>query len=44
MSLLYSNTSLSINVHNLIHVVDDVEFFNCTLDMHTKILAFPYES
>lgn len=41
MSLLYGNTSLSINVHNLIHVVDDVEFFNCTLD---KISAFPYES
>jgi len=39
--LIYDNTSLSINVHNLIHIVDDVEYFNCTLD---NISAFPYES
>ncbi|XP_036148989.1 uncharacterized protein LOC118647704 [Monomorium pharaonis] len=41
MPLLYGNTSLSINVHNLIHIVDDVEYFNCTLD---NISAFPFES
>lgn len=41
MPLLYGNTSLSINVHNLIHIVDDVEFFNCTLD---NISAFPFEN
>lgn len=41
MPIIYDNTSLSINVHNLIHIVDDVEYFNCTLD---NISAFPYEN
>lgn len=39
MALLYGTASFSIN--NLIHIVDDVEFFNCTLD---NISAFLYES
>jgi len=44
MSLLYGNISISINVHNLIHIIDDVEFFNCALITISYISAFPYES
>lgn len=41
MSLLYGDTSMTINTHNLIHIVEDVEVFKCSLD---NISVFPYEN
>ena len=38
---LYGRSFISLNVHNLVHISDDVENLQCNL---TKISAFPYES
>ena len=37
----YGQTFVVYNVHNLIHLPDDVEFFNISLD---KISCFPFEN
>lgn len=38
---LYSNKFPVYNVHNLLHIVDDVKFMECSLN---EISAFPYEN
>ena len=38
---LYTSQSLILNVHSLIHLVDDVKFFGCSLSETT---AFPFEN
>lgn len=38
---IYSEIFVSYNVHNLIHITDDVEKYNCSLN---SISAFPFEN
>ena len=39
--VLYSQSFVSYNVHSLLHIADDVQQFNCSLN---DISAFPFES
>lgn len=38
---VYTDIFVSYNVHNLVHLTDDVEHFNCSLN---RISAFPFEN
>ena len=40
-SRIYGDTFVSLNVHSLIHLPDDVEHFNCGLE---RISAFDFEN
>ena len=41
MPIHYGQVSMTMNFHNLIHIADDLEIFNCDL---TMISAFPFEN